>query len=115
MKAMKNIGTIVLAAVGFVATAAQALFAWGWTRGDVTKQFASVFQGIYGELPSWTAFMFGLGMLVWLLPAISAVILILALRRKAQLPLSVASALAVALLVAMIYAMYPIHIMMLTA
>ena len=108
---MKTIATIVLASVGFMATAAQAFFAWAWTQADVKKQFVSVFEGVYGEVPHWTAFMFGLGQLVWLLPAISAVLLFLGFRRRARPSLSIASALAVAVLVGMIYAMYPIHIM----
>jgi hypothetical protein len=81
---MKPVATIVLASVGFMATAAQAFFAWAWMQADVKKQFVSVFKGVYGEVPGWTAFMFGLGHLVWFLPAISAVLVFLGLRRSAR-------------------------------
>jgi hypothetical protein len=63
-------------------------------------------------MPLWTAWMLGLGKLVWFFPAISAVLLLVALWPRAKLSLAIVTAVVVAVLVGMFYAVYPIHLMM---
>ena len=63
-------------------------------------------------MPDGHVFMFGLGHIVWFFPAISAVLLLLALRSRSRRWLSIAAAVAVAALFGMLYAMYPVHLMM---
>jgi hypothetical protein len=111
---MKPITRIVLASVCVMATVAQAVLAWAWTEPNAKKQIVHFFRDIYGGMPSWTALMLGLGKAVWLLPAFSTFLLVLALWRKPKFPLSlvVVVVLVVAVLIGMLYAMYPIDLMM---
>jgi hypothetical protein len=107
-----SIASIILMSLGVLATLAQAFFAYVWTETDVQAQFLRIFRDFYPEVPPWTQRMFGLGLWVWLLPAISVVILFLGFRRRSWPALALALVLVTALLGAMFYAMYPIHLMM---
>jgi hypothetical protein len=112
---MKITAAVVLGSIGIAATAIQAFFAWALTQTSAKQQFVSLYSGIYGGVPRWTQLMFGLDQFVWLLPAISTALVVLALYRRGKPPLSSAAAIAVLLLLGMLYAMYPIHLMMTTS
>jgi hypothetical protein len=109
---MKPITRIVLASVCVLATVGQAVLAWAWTEPNARKQIVRFFRDIYGGMPDWTAQMLGLGNAVWFLPACSTVLLVLALWQKPKVPLSLVTVLVVAVLIGMLYAMYPIDLMM---
>jgi hypothetical protein len=109
---MKRLSTIVLASVGFAATGSQLILSLALTQHEARKQLVSIFTGIYGGMPRWTELMLSWGKLVWLFPAVSAVLLFLALWRKSKVSLPGATTAAVVMLAAMFYAVYPIHLML---
>jgi hypothetical protein len=109
---MNRITRIVLASACVAATLVQAVLAWAWTEPNAKNQIVRFFRDIYGGTPSWTALMLGLGGAVWLLPAFSAVLLVLALWRKPRISLPVVAILVLTVLAGMLYAMYPMDLML---
>jgi hypothetical protein len=112
VRRMNRITRIVLASACVAATLAQAVLAWAWTEPNARKQIVRFFRDIYGGMPGWTALMLGFGKAVWLLPVFSAVLIALALWRKPRISLPVVAILVLTVLAGMLYAMYPIDLMM---
>jgi hypothetical protein len=94
-----------------VAIALQAIFAWVCTEPTSRERLLWVFTELYRETPGWTAFLLGLNKAIWLLPALSVLLLALALWHTSKAALTASTIVAVAVLVGMAYAVYPIHLM----
>ena len=103
---------VVLPVLNFLIICAQGATFWLWHKGAIAgfKQYYTAFGT---GMPTWTTFVFSTWELWWLAPAIFAVILLIVLLRMRQsFHAAWLSFLAsAAVLVAMWYAMYPIHAM----
>lgn len=92
--------------------ALQALVTTYWMKAGAAPRFTEVFHAIYGMLPAWTELAFSIGWYWLTLPLASLIWLLLAWRRHAQRrnawTVTVVSLLG---LLSMMYAMYPLHVM----
>lgn len=84
-----------------------------WMKAGATQRFSDVFQAIHGAVPGWTALAFSFGWYWLALPLASLVWLLLAWRQQAKRRNAWAIT-AVSLLgfLSMMYAMYPLHVML---
>ncbi len=92
--------------------ALQALIAAYWIKAGAARSFASVLEGIYGTLPAWSAMAFWFGWYWLAMPVAGIVWLLLAWlraseRRRAWLVCTTS----MLVLLGMVYAMYPLHLM----
>lgn len=91
--------------------ALQAIVAVFWMKAGAARRFTNVFEGIYGATPPWSALAFSIGWYWLILPIITIVWLLCAWRWKAFrcFPWA-AMLLSLLVLLSMVYAMYPLHI-----
>lgn len=104
MRAMPFIFISILAVL-------QALLAIYWMTAGAARQFTQVQDAFHGTLPPWSALAFSLGWNWLALPLAGLAWLLLAWRKKANRRNAWLLALASLLvLLAMVYAMYPLHL-----
>jgi hypothetical protein len=84
-----------------------------WMKAEATQRFTDVFQAIHGTVPSWTALAFSFGWYWLALPIASLVWLFLAWRQQVRRR-NAWTITAVSLIgsLSMMYAMYPLHVML---
>ena len=91
----------------------QALVTVYWMKTNAPQQFADVFKAFHGGIPAWTALAFSIGWFWLVLPLASLAWLFRAWKVKEQgrNPWTIATASLLAF-VSMLYAMYPLHLML---
>lgn len=85
---------------------------WLWQKGAIT-QFNEFYAAFGWPVPDWSAFVFRTWRHWWLVPCVSFAFLVLTVARRAPstAALSISFLLALISLIAMWYAMYPLHAM----
>jgi small neutral amino acid transporter SnatA (MarC family) len=110
---MKNITSLFAALLAILGICVQAMISWAWIKMDTTQQFLNVFSSLYGHIPTWSRLAFSTRDFSWAFPLVCAVLLsyTFAAKRSRAFLFGVA---ALSLLIAggLIYAMYPIHLML---
>jgi hypothetical protein len=92
--------------------ALQALIATYWMKAGAARRFASVLEGIYGTLPAWSAMAFSFGWYWLAMPVAGLAWLLLAWMRTAERRRAwIACTASMLVLLAMMYAMYPLHLL----
>jgi hypothetical protein len=93
--------------------ALQGLIAAYWIKAGAARSFASVLERIYGTLPSWSALAFSFGWYWLAMPVAGIAWLLLAWMRKTERrrAWTVCTA-SMLVFLAMVYAMYPLHLML---
>jgi len=84
-----------------------------WSETETVEQFTQVFQALYkNDVPVWSQMAFSFGKSWYWAPAIYTILMGLALYRQKSKPILLAVAVSsVFSFLAMLYAMYPLHIM----
>lgn len=103
----------LFAALALVSTLLQGLIIGYWTQTAAPAEFLRFFGGFYGETPLWSqaAFAFGHGWLLVPLLVLAGLAAALACKSlRAQLGKLAAASLLLS--AAMVYAMYPLHLIM---
>jgi hypothetical protein len=92
--------------------ALQAATYWFWSKGAIPK-FSEIYSVFGHAMPLWTKFVFATWRQWWLAPAVSTFLLLGALifKRNSMSALAVSILVAMIVLLAMWYAMYPLHAM----
>nr|WP_298168393.1 hypothetical protein [uncultured Pseudomonas sp.] len=92
---------------------AQFLIAWYWSQAVAVEQFESVFASIYGGVPAWSAMAFSIGPGWFVAPLLIGVFLIAAFfNNNLRTYLGRVSLAAFLITGLMVYAMYPVHLML---
>lgn len=105
---------IFLTTISLLLASLQAVIAYFWTHGSggVAVDFTSTLQSLYGYVPVWSDIAFSMGAWWYCVAVIIAVVSVAAnFFRVSRLALAGMSFVSLVAAVAMIYAMYPIHLM----
>ncbi|WP_417502760.1 hypothetical protein [Marinobacter sp.] len=96
-----------------ISVALQSAITWYWWETPTVLEFEKFFRSFYGEVPAWSSFAFSLGSYWIVLPIatliITVVVLVLGSRRQ---HLGKLATISLALTTLMVYAMYPLHLML---
>lgn len=93
--------------------ALQVLVTSYWMKTAAPQRFTGVFQGIHGQLPNWTTLAFSIGWYWLSLPLANVVWMAFTWRRHAHRRFAWAVAIVSMLgFLSMVYAMYPLHVML---
>lgn len=103
---------IIAVLLSILFAAAQSLIAWYWSEVTV-RQFESVFASMYGGVPAWSAVAFSIGP-GWLVSPllIGAFLIATFFNNNLRAYLGRVSLVAFLITGLMVYAMYPIHLML---
>ncbi|MGY5453054.1 hypothetical protein ACVFI8_19255 [Agarivorans sp. MS3-6] len=108
--------TLLILSMAF--SAIQALLCYLWTRAEdnAADQFRQFIDSIYSEIPPWTETAFSLGRW-WYLSAIACAMMAIYTywQKSSYMHLFPPLLMAIFGTIAMLYAMYPIHLMLLHA
>nr|WP_298148026.1 hypothetical protein [uncultured Pseudomonas sp.] len=99
--------------LALISTLLQGLIIWYWTQTPAVAQFQAIFNSVYGGTPAWSAAAFAIGAAWLLAPLLTLGILIWAAYRQ-ELRAHAGRIAAASLLLtgALVYAMYPAHLML---
>src|SRR5690606_27968787 len=91
----------------------QALIAWYWTHTTAAEQLKSVFTSMYGSVPAWSELAFSIGAGWLAAPIVIAAFLVASIFAAGlRADLGVASFAAFFITILMVYAVYPVHLML---
>lgn len=86
---------------------------WLWTNTDTTEKLIQFFKSFYGFIPTWSHLAFSMGSAWWLVPIILISILGFVIYTKGiTLKITYLCIGSVCITLSMVYAMYPIHLML---
>lgn len=97
----------------FLSVALQSIITWYWRETPAVPEFERFFRSFYGEVPAWSSFAFSLGSYWIVVPITTTIIVVVALVRGSRRQhLGKLAAASLALTALMVYAMYPLHLML---
>ena len=92
---------------------AQSVIAWYWSEPIAINQFQSVLAALYGGIPTWSAMAFAIGQGWFIAPLLIGVFLAVAFFNKGiRSYIGLVSLAAFFVTGLMVYAMYPVHLML---
>lgn len=97
----------------FLSVALQLAITWYWRETPTVPEFEKFFRSFYGEVPAWSSFAFSLGSYWIVVPIATSIFAVAALVWGARgQHLGKLATVSLALTTLMVYAMYPLHLML---
>lgn len=91
----------------------QTMIAWYWREAPTVSEFENFFRSFYGEVPVWSSLAFAIGGYWFIVPMVTLIIMVATLvwgKRGKHIGKLASASFAVTIM--MVYAMYPLHLML---